>query len=131
MSRLRWPAGLRVRLLLAFVSLGLTTTAVVAGASYVQARNVILQQAQDAAVVTLKEQITRLPRSEPCHRARPTSTPSPPNSPAATTPRSPRTRGAAPHPTRSPPYSRRSCAGRWVVVGSSGSGRPRTATRTW
>ncbi|MGX7671566.1 ATP-binding protein [Plantactinospora sp. DSM 117369] len=58
--RLRWSAGLRVRLLLAFASLGLTTTAVVAGASYVQARDVILQTAQDAAVVTLTEQIPQL-----------------------------------------------------------------------
>ncbi|TDC30701.1 HAMP domain-containing histidine kinase [Micromonospora sp. 15K316] len=54
------PAGLRLRLLLAFASLGLTTTAVVAGASYVQARNVILQQAQDAAVVRLKEQVAQV-----------------------------------------------------------------------
>ncbi|AVT37871.1 HAMP domain-containing sensor histidine kinase [Plantactinospora sp. BB1] len=60
LSPLRWPPGLRVRLLLAFVSLGLTTTAVVAGAGYVRARNVILQTAQDAAVVTLKEQVTQL-----------------------------------------------------------------------
>ncbi|MFY1691274.1 ATP-binding protein [Plantactinospora sp. WMMB782] len=60
-DRPRWTAGLRVRLLLAFASLGLTSTAVVAGASYVQARDVILRQAQDAAVVTLTEQIAQLP----------------------------------------------------------------------
>ncbi|QGN49936.1 ATP-binding protein [Micromonospora sp. WMMD558] len=60
MNRLWRPAGLRLRLLLAFASLGLTTTAVVAGASYVQARDVILQQAQDAAVITLTEQIARI-----------------------------------------------------------------------
>ncbi|MFC6016243.1 ATP-binding protein [Plantactinospora solaniradicis] len=60
MNRPWWPPGLRVRLLLAFASLGLTTTAVVAGASYVQARDVILQQAQDAAVVTLTEQVAQL-----------------------------------------------------------------------
>jgi two-component system sensor histidine kinase MtrB len=59
-SRLWRPVGLRLRLLLAFASLGLTTTVVVAGASYVQARNVILQQAQDGAVVTLTEQISRV-----------------------------------------------------------------------
>ncbi|MFC3499540.1 ATP-binding protein [Micromonospora krabiensis] len=57
----RWPgpraAGLRVRLLLAFVLLGLLTTAAVAGGSYFQARNVILQQAQDAAVVSLVDQL--------------------------------------------------------------------------
>ncbi|MEQ4304011.1 HAMP domain-containing sensor histidine kinase [Plantactinospora sp. B6F1] len=60
LDRLRWRVGLRVRLLLAFASLGLTTTAVVAGVSYVHARNVILQQAQDAAVLTLTEQIAQL-----------------------------------------------------------------------
>ncbi|GAA5201576.1 HAMP domain-containing sensor histidine kinase [Rugosimonospora acidiphila] len=52
--------GLRVRLLLAFASLGAITTAVVAGASYVQARTVILQQAQDAAVLSLTTKITDL-----------------------------------------------------------------------
>jgi two-component system sensor histidine kinase MtrB len=50
-------AGLRVRLLLAFALLGLVTTAVVAGGSYFQARTVILQQAQDAAVVSLTDQL--------------------------------------------------------------------------
>ncbi|MEU6206354.1 HAMP domain-containing sensor histidine kinase [Micromonospora musae] len=54
------PTGLRLRLLLAFASLGLTTTAVVAGVSYVQARNVILQQAQDSAVIRLKEQVAQV-----------------------------------------------------------------------
>ncbi|MFI7604374.1 ATP-binding protein [Micromonospora sp. NPDC049366] len=53
-------AGLRVRLLLAFVLLGLLTTAAVAGGSYFQARNVILQQAQDAAVVSLVDQLTEV-----------------------------------------------------------------------
>ncbi|MEV4758809.1 HAMP domain-containing sensor histidine kinase [Micromonospora sp. NPDC049559] len=52
-------AGLRVRLLLAFALLGLVTTAVVAGGSYLQARRVILQQAQDAAVVSLTDQLTK------------------------------------------------------------------------
>lgn len=42
--------GLRARLLLAFALLSVLTTAAVAGVSYVQARNLILQQAQDAAV---------------------------------------------------------------------------------
>ncbi|MET7397266.1 ATP-binding protein [Dactylosporangium sp. NPDC005572] len=52
--------GLRVRLLLAFAALGAVTTAVVAGGGYVQARTVILQQAQDAAVLSLTDRITNL-----------------------------------------------------------------------
>ncbi|WCN79145.1 sensor histidine kinase [Micromonospora sp. LH3U1] len=60
----RWAAarvsGLRVRLLLAFVLLGVTTTAVVASGSYFQARTVILQQAQDAAVMSLTDQLTKV-----------------------------------------------------------------------
>ncbi|WSZ91974.1 HAMP domain-containing histidine kinase [Micromonospora sp. NBC_00858] len=60
----RWAggqaSGLRVRLLLAFALLGMTTTAVVASGSYFQARRVILQQAQDAAVVSLTEQLTEV-----------------------------------------------------------------------
>ncbi|MGW3787312.1 ATP-binding protein [Micromonospora chokoriensis] len=52
-------SGLRVRLLLAFVLLGVTTAAVVASGSYVQARTVILQQAQDAAVTSLTDQLTK------------------------------------------------------------------------
>ncbi|MDG4810558.1 HAMP domain-containing sensor histidine kinase [Micromonospora sp. WMMD1120] len=53
-------SGLRVRLLLAFALLGVTTTAVVASGSYVQARTVILQQAQDAAVASLTDQLGRV-----------------------------------------------------------------------
>ncbi|MDG4839788.1 HAMP domain-containing sensor histidine kinase [Micromonospora sp. WMMD967] len=53
-------SGLRVRLLLAFALLGVTTTAVVASGSYVQARTVILQQAQDAAVMSLTDQLTKV-----------------------------------------------------------------------
>ncbi|GAB3933069.1 HAMP domain-containing sensor histidine kinase [Micromonospora vulcania] len=53
-------AGLRVRLLLAFALLGVTTTAVVASGSYFQARTVILQQAQDAAVESLTDQLTKV-----------------------------------------------------------------------
>ncbi|MGW0216919.1 ATP-binding protein [Micromonospora chokoriensis] len=53
-------SGLRVRLLLAFVLLGVTTTAVVASGSYFQARTVILQQAQDAAVMALTDQLTKV-----------------------------------------------------------------------
>ncbi|MEV4123252.1 HAMP domain-containing sensor histidine kinase [Micromonospora sp. NPDC049645] len=53
-------SGLRVRLLLAFALLGVTTTAVVASGSYIQARKVILQQAQDAAVVSLTDQLTKV-----------------------------------------------------------------------
>jgi two-component system sensor histidine kinase MtrB len=52
--------GLRVRLLIAFTLLGVSTAAAVAGGSYVQARDVILQKAQDAAVVALTEQIAKL-----------------------------------------------------------------------
>jgi two-component system sensor histidine kinase MtrB len=52
--------GLRVRLLVAFTLLGVTTTAAVADGSYVQARDVILQKAQDAAVAALTDQVTRL-----------------------------------------------------------------------
>ncbi|MET8204028.1 HAMP domain-containing sensor histidine kinase [Micromonospora taraxaci] len=64
MTLWRWAgarvSGLRVRLLLAFVLLGVTTTAVVASGSYVQARTVILQQAQDAAVMSLTDQLTKV-----------------------------------------------------------------------
>ncbi|MFF5180228.1 ATP-binding protein [Micromonospora sp. NPDC000316] len=52
-------SGLRIRLILAFALLGVTTTAVVASGSYVQARTVILQQAQDAAVASLTDQIAK------------------------------------------------------------------------
>ncbi|MBM0233779.1 HAMP domain-containing histidine kinase [Micromonospora sp. STR1_7] len=52
--------GLRVRLLLAFALLGVTTTAVVASGSYFQARTVILQQAQDAAVMSLTDQLAQV-----------------------------------------------------------------------
>ncbi|MFD6682887.1 ATP-binding protein [Micromonospora parva] len=53
-------SSLRVRLLLAFALLGVTTTAVVASGSYFQARTVILQQAQDAAVMSLTDQLTKV-----------------------------------------------------------------------
>ncbi|MFG2049281.1 ATP-binding protein [Micromonospora sp. NPDC048935] len=60
----RWASarvlGLRVRLLLTFALLGVTTTAVVASGSYVQARTVILQQAQDAAVRSLTDKLTKV-----------------------------------------------------------------------
>ncbi|MEU8082328.1 HAMP domain-containing sensor histidine kinase [Micromonospora sp. NPDC049101] len=60
----RWAGarflGLRVRLLLTFALLGVTTTAAVASGSYIQARTVILQQAQDAAVMALTEQLTKV-----------------------------------------------------------------------
>ncbi|MEV0716034.1 HAMP domain-containing sensor histidine kinase [Asanoa sp. NPDC050611] len=55
-----WALGLRGRLLLAFAVLGLTTTALVAGVSYGQARTVILQKAQDAAVLSMVDQVARL-----------------------------------------------------------------------
>ncbi|MEK8104955.1 hypothetical protein NKG94_06600 [Micromonospora sp. M12] len=64
MTPWRWVgaqvSGLRVRLLLAFALLGVTTTAVVASGSYVQARTVILQQAQDAAVMSLTDKLTKV-----------------------------------------------------------------------
>ncbi|MEU4551776.1 ATP-binding protein [Micromonospora violae] len=53
-------SGLRVRLILAFALLGVTTTSVVASGSYFQARTVILQQAQDAAVLSLTDQLTKV-----------------------------------------------------------------------
>ncbi|MFD6563682.1 ATP-binding protein [Micromonospora profundi] len=53
-------SGLRLRLVLAFALLGVTTTAVVASGSYVQARTVILQQAQDAAVASLTDRIAKV-----------------------------------------------------------------------
>ncbi|MFG1765223.1 ATP-binding protein [Micromonospora parva] len=53
-------SSLRVRLLLAFALLGVTTTAVVASGSYFQARTVILQQAQDAAVMSLTDQLSKV-----------------------------------------------------------------------
>ncbi|MBM7489073.1 two-component system sensor histidine kinase MtrB [Micromonospora luteifusca] len=64
MTRWRWAGarllGLRVRLLLTFALLGVTTTAAVASGSYIQARTVILQQAQDAAVASLTDQLTKV-----------------------------------------------------------------------
>ncbi|MEU7800106.1 HAMP domain-containing sensor histidine kinase [Micromonospora arborensis] len=63
MTPWRWAGarvlGLRVRLLLTFALLGVTTTAAVASGSYIQARTVILQQAQDAAVASLTDQLTK------------------------------------------------------------------------
>jgi two-component system sensor histidine kinase MtrB len=53
--------SLRTRLLVAFVLLGVSTTVLVAGVDYVQARNEILQRTQDAAVLTLTERINTLP----------------------------------------------------------------------
>ncbi|MGI5520388.1 ATP-binding protein [Micromonospora sp. CA-259024] len=64
MTLWRWAgarvSGLRVRLVLAFALLGVTTTAVVASGSYFQARTVILQQAQDAAVMSLTDQLAKV-----------------------------------------------------------------------
>ncbi|MGI5211444.1 ATP-binding protein [Plantactinospora sp. CA-290183] len=53
--------GLRTRLLLAFVLLGATTASAVAGGSYVQARRVILQKAQDTAAVAVIDEVAKLP----------------------------------------------------------------------
>ncbi|MEU8153068.1 ATP-binding protein [Micromonospora sp. NPDC048986] len=55
-----WVSGLRVRLVLAFALLGVITTVAVASGSYFQARTVILQQAQDAAVTSLTDQLTKV-----------------------------------------------------------------------
>ncbi|SFB43359.1 two-component system, OmpR family, sensor histidine kinase MtrB [Amycolatopsis marina] len=63
MNRRRWAGlhwGLRGRLLVAFVLLGAITAAGVAGGIYVQASNVILQKAQDTAVVELTGQVEEL-----------------------------------------------------------------------
>ncbi|TNC25850.1 sensor histidine kinase [Amycolatopsis alkalitolerans] len=57
----RWPAvGLRARLLLAFALLTVVTAVAVAGGSYVLARNLILQQAQDAAVQAMTTRLQAL-----------------------------------------------------------------------
>jgi signal transduction histidine kinase len=52
--------GLHARLLLAFALLCVVTTAAVAGGSYVQARNAILQRAQDAAVQAMTSRLEAL-----------------------------------------------------------------------
>lgn len=60
--------GLRSRLMLAFAVLCVVTTAAVAGATYVHARNAILQRAQDAAVQAMTsrlEAIYPLPDAAP------------------------------------------------------------------
>jgi signal transduction histidine kinase len=52
--------GLRARLLLAFALLCVVTAAAVAGGSYVQARNAILQRTQDAAVQAMTSRLETL-----------------------------------------------------------------------
>ncbi|MCG5213391.1 sensor histidine kinase [Streptosporangium sp. KLBMP 9127] len=52
--------GLRARLLFAFALLCVVTAAAVAGGSYVQARNAILQRAQDAAVLAMTSRLEAL-----------------------------------------------------------------------
>ncbi|WP_433510384.1 ATP-binding protein [Nonomuraea sp. CA-143628] len=52
--------GLRTRLLFAFALLCVVTTAAVAGGLYVQARNDILQRAQDATVQTMRSRLAAL-----------------------------------------------------------------------
>ncbi|MFD1535497.1 sensor histidine kinase [Nonomuraea guangzhouensis] len=52
--------GLRARLLFAFALLCVVTAAAVAGGSYVQARNAILQRAQDAAVLAMTSRLQAL-----------------------------------------------------------------------
>ncbi|MBP2330730.1 two-component system sensor histidine kinase MtrB [Kibdelosporangium banguiense] len=51
--------SLRIRLLIAFTLLAGLTAAAVAGAMYVNARNVILQKAQDAAVLTFTDNLAK------------------------------------------------------------------------
>jgi two-component system, OmpR family, sensor histidine kinase MtrB len=53
--------GLRGRLVVAFALVGVLTALAVAGGMYLKARSVILQQAQDAAVLALTDQVARLP----------------------------------------------------------------------
>ncbi|MEV4096177.1 HAMP domain-containing sensor histidine kinase [Streptosporangium saharense] len=56
-----WPSlGLRARLLLAFALLCVVTTAAVAGASYVEARNAILERTQNAAVEAMRARLQTL-----------------------------------------------------------------------
>jgi two-component system, OmpR family, sensor histidine kinase MtrB len=53
--------SLRTRLVVAFALLGVSTAALVAGVDYVEARDSILQKAQDAAVLSLTQRIETLP----------------------------------------------------------------------
>ncbi len=52
--------SLRIRLLVAFALLGVSTAVLVAGVDYVQARDLILQKTQDTAVQTMTERIESL-----------------------------------------------------------------------
>ena len=70
--------GLRARLLFAFALLCVVTAAAVAGGIYVQARNDILQRTQDAAVQAMTSRLETLFPLRTAHRARPSSTRSPP-----------------------------------------------------
>ncbi|MCA2226085.1 sensor histidine kinase [Nonomuraea aurantiaca] len=56
----RLSLGLRTRLLFAFALLCVVTAAAVAGGIYVQARNEILQRAQDATVQTMRSRLEAL-----------------------------------------------------------------------
>ncbi|MEV0311304.1 HAMP domain-containing sensor histidine kinase [Nonomuraea fuscirosea] len=58
--RARPSLGLRARLLFAFALLCVVTAAAVAGGSYVNARNDILQRAQDAAVEAMRSRLEAL-----------------------------------------------------------------------
>ncbi|HWO58898.1 MAG TPA: HAMP domain-containing sensor histidine kinase [Umezawaea sp.] len=57
--------GLRTRLVVAFALVGVITALAVAGGMYLKARTVILQQAQDAAVLALTDGVSRLDRPPP------------------------------------------------------------------
>ncbi|HEX6340348.1 HAMP domain-containing sensor histidine kinase [Umezawaea sp.] len=64
--------GLRARLVVAFALVGVITALAVAGGMYLKARTVILQQAQDAAVLALTDGVARFgllpPTPERLHR---------------------------------------------------------------
>ncbi len=57
--------SLRTRLLLAFALLTTVTAAAVAGGMYVNARDVIVQQSQDAAVRTMTDRVAAMPMQLP------------------------------------------------------------------
>ncbi|MFE5568178.1 ATP-binding protein [Amycolatopsis japonica] len=54
---MRWLSGLRPRLILAFAAMTIIGAAAAAGASYVSARNAILEAVQDAAMNQLKDRV--------------------------------------------------------------------------
>ncbi|MGK4591964.1 ATP-binding protein [Amycolatopsis sp. w19] len=59
---MRWLSGLRPRLILAFAAMTIIGAAAAAGASYVSARNAILEAVQDAAMNQLKDRVSAYSR---------------------------------------------------------------------